>query len=541
MLIDFSEIPNTNQLFIDFINDFEKVKNYYKINFRDEKSYPDFFKKICERDNPNKSKLVSIIKDQYGKFSPSKKTLENIELLKDNNTVAVFTGQQVGILGGPLYTIYKLFTVIKLCEELNSEYSEFNFVPVFWMAGDDHDFDEISSVNLVSKENEIIKLTYSDEHDPEFNRGSVGNLKFENSIQDFKQLVKDNLRETEFSESLFNMIDNVLSTDLSIKTSFFNLIYQILDDTGLIIFNPQDKEVKRLLQPIFSKELIDYKKHTKDLLLVSADLDDSYHAQVKIKPINLFLSDETGRHLIEPVEDEYRLKGKRKRITTEEILDIVEKEPERFSANVLLRPICEDYLFPTGFYIGGPGEISYYAQAIPLYKHYGLQHPIVYPRASSTIVEGNIGKILIKYNLSTKDFLQDSNLLKDIVVSSLSEHNLEDNFNKANEQIIEALEDLAKLLNKVDNNLSSIAESSKSKILHQLEVLKNKSVKAQENKFDSALRQISKAQNLIYPNNNLQERELTILNFVNKYGFDFFDWLYNELNIREFKHQILEI
>ncbi len=138
----------------------------------------------------------------------------------------------------------------------------------------------------------------------------------------------------------------------------------------------------------------------------------AYHAQVKIKPINLFLSDETGRHLIEPVENEYRLKGKRKRITEEEILNIVEKEPERFSANVLLRPICEDYLFPTGFYIGGPGEISYYAQAIPLYKHYGLQHPIVFPRASATIVEGNIGKILIKYNLSTKDFLQDSEFVK---------------------------------------------------------------------------------------------------------------------------------
>lgn len=541
MLIDFSEIPNASDLFLDFINDFEKVKDYYKIDFRDKKSYPDFFNKICERDNPNKERLVKIIKDQYTSFNQSEKTLQNINLLGEDKTIAVFTGQQVGILGGPIYTIYKLFTAIKLCEELKDEFPEYNFVPVFWMAGDDHDFDEISSLNLVSKENDITKLTYSDGHPPEFNRGSVGTLTFENSIQEFKQLVKDNLRETEFSESLFKLIDNVISTELTLNSSFFNLIYQIFDDTGLIIFNPQDKEVKRLLQPIFSKELVDYKKHTKDLLLVSADLDDTYHAQVKIKPINLFLSDETGRHLIEPVENEYRLKGKRKRITEEEILDIVEKEPERFSANVLLRPICEDYIFPTGFYIGGPGEISYYAQAISLYKHYGLQHPIVFPRASATIVEGNIGKILIKYNLSTKDFLQDPYVLKEKVVSSLSEHNLEDNFNQTSEKITEALESLTSLLNKVDNNLSSVAESSKSKISHQLDVLKNKSLKAQENKFDSALRQISKAQNLIYPNNNLQERELTILNFVNKYGFDFFDWLYNELKVQEFKHQILEI
>lgn len=541
MQLDFSEIPNSNRLFLDYMNDFEKVREYYKINFRDTETYTEVFESICERDNPNKSQLVEIIKNQYTGFNPSQKTIQNIELLNDNKTIAVFTGQQVGLLGGPLYTVYKLFTTIKLCEELTESFPEFNFIPVFWMAGDDHDFEEISSVNLVSKENEIIKIVYGDDKEVDFNRGSVGNLKFHNTINDFKSLIKENLRETEFSESLFNMIDNVLVPGMSIKTSFFNLIYQIFDDTGLIIFNPQDKEVKRLLQPIFSKELVDYKKHTKDLLLISADLDDSYHAQVKIKPINLFLSDDTGRHLIEPVENEYRLKGKRKRITEDEILTIVEKEPERFSANVLLRPICEDYLFPTGFYIGGPGEISYYAQAIPLYKHYGLQHPIVYPRASATIVEANIGKILIKYNLSTKDFLQNSDSLKEMVVKSLSEHNLEENFNIANNTITEALETLNALLTKIDNNLNNVAESTKGKIIHQLEVLQNKSIKAQENNFESTLRQVSKAQNLIYPNNNLQERELTILNFVNKYGIDFFDWLYNELNVTEFKHQILEI
>jgi len=290
-----------------------------------------------------------------------------------------------------------------------------------------------------------------------------------------------------------------LSSDLKIKDSFFDLLYQIFDDTGLIIFDPQDYEVKKLLIPIFKKELTNYKSHTKDLLIISGDLDENYHAQVKIKPINLFFSDETGRHLIEPIDDEYRLKGKRKRMSKEEILNTVENHPEKFSANVLLRPICEDYLFPTGFYIGGPGEISYYAQAIPLYSHYNLQHPIIYPRASATILERNIAKILVKYNISTNDFIKGSESLKETVISSLT-------------------------------------DNSKSKMLNQLKVLKEKSLKAQENKFDSSLRQISKAQNLLYPNNNLQERELCIINFVNKYGFDFLDWLYNELDILEFKH-----
>jgi bacillithiol synthase len=541
MLVDFSEIPKSSKLYLDYINDFEKVRNYYTNDFRDENSYREIFANLANRQNPNKSAIVKILKDQYQSFSPSGKTKKNIELLNDNKTIAVFTGQQLGLLGGPLYTIYKIFTVIKLTEYLKTEFSDYNFVPVFWMAGDDHDFEEISSINLISKENELQNIIYADGKEPDYNRGCVGNLKFDKSILEFKNTVQESIRETEFSKDIFSFIDDIFNEDLTIKDSFFKLLFKIFDDTGLVIFNPQDPEVKNLLIPIFKKELIDFKKHTGDLLLTSADLDDHYHAQVKVKPINLFMSDETGRHLIEPVENEYRLKGKRKRITKDEIFDFVENKPEIFSANVLLRPICEDYLFPTGFYIAGPGEISYYAQAMPLYKHYNLQQPIIYPRATATIVEGNIAKILIKYNLSTLDFLMGSDKLKELVIQSLSNYNLEEEFSKTNESIEKSLKSLSDLLGVLDNNLNNVTEATKNKILHQLGVLKNKAMKAHENKFDSALRQISKAQNIIYPNDNLQERELTIVNFINKYGFDFFDWLYNELDVREFKHQILEI
>jgi bacillithiol biosynthesis cysteine-adding enzyme BshC len=541
MLIDFSEIPGTSELFLDYMNDFEKVAKYYKINFRNEAGYSALFEKVTSRENPNKSELVRIINDQYKNFTTSDKTKQNVELLNDEKTIAVFTGQQLGILGGPLYTFYKIFTAVKLSEHLSAKFTKYNFVPVFWMAGDDHDFEEISYVNLVNKENELTKIIYSDGFEPQFNRGSVGDLNFLNSILEFKDKVQSEIRATEFSKNFFELIDNILIPGLSIKDSFFNLVYQIFDDTGLIIFNPQDVEVKKLLRPIFTKEIIDYKKHTKQLLLESAELDESYHAQVKIKPINLFMSDDSGRNLIEPIEDEFRLKGKRKRITKEELLNKIENEPERFSANVLLRPICEDYLFPTGFYIGGPGEISYYAQAIPLYKQFGLQHPIIFPRATATIVEKNIAKIFIKYNLSTKDFFKGNDALKEDLIKSLSDYNLENEFNRAEKSIDEALNKLSASISKVDSNLQNLTESTKGKLLHQLNVLRDKSMKSQEQKFDAALRQISKAQNVIYPNENLQERELTIINFVNKYGFDFFDWLYNELDITEFKHQILEI
>jgi len=270
MLIDFDKIPKTNKLFLDYLNDFEQVKNYYNINFRNENLYEELFEKVSSRGNSNKSNLVSILLNYYEGLKYSDKTKQNIELLNDEKTIAVFTGQQVGLLGGPLYTIYKAFTSIKLAEYLNTKFKEFNFVPIFWMAGDDHDFEEISFINLINKEKELVKITFDDGKGLEINRGPVGDLQFDKNVSEFSNLIKSNIRETEFTSGLTEMIDNVLQDGLSIKESFFRLMYQIFDDTGLIIFDPQQKNVKELLKPIFKKELTDYKIHTKDLLLTSA-------------------------------------------------------------------------------------------------------------------------------------------------------------------------------------------------------------------------------------------------------------------------------
>ena len=538
MNIDFSQIPGMSQLFVDYVNNFEKVKNYYETNFRDENTYEEIFSKISNENGP---KLYDIIKNQYKNQKFSEKTKSNIELIKNENTIAVITGQQLGLMGGPLYTIYKIFTAVKLSEYLNEKFKNYNFIPVFWMAGDDHDFEEISNVKLLNNENEIQTILYNEEIQKEENLGSVGSLKFTEALIEFKQKIFSFLRDTEFRSELNNFADEVLDSNLTIAESFFKFTFKIFDETGLIIFNPQDKEVKKLLVPIFKKELNNFKLHTKDILLTSVDLDENYHSQVKVKPINLFLSDETGRHLIEPADDEFRLKGKRKKITLAEIFNLLDEKPESFSPNVLLRPICEDFLFPTGFYVAGPGEVNYYAQVVPLYKHFNIQHPFVFPRASATIIESNIAKILMKYNLSTQQFFGDFDKMKETTLNSISDNNVEQIFANCSANITNELNQLSNLLESIDKTLIDPTKNTNDKILNQLEILKTKALKLQETKYDATIRQLKKARNSIYPNDNLQERELGILNFINKYGFDFFDWLYNELDIHEYKHQILEL
>lgn len=538
MNIDFSQIPGMSQLFVDYVNNFEKVKNYYETNFRDENTYEEIFSKISNENGP---KLYDIIKNQYKNQKFSEKTKSNIELIKNENTIAVITGQQLGLMGGPLYTIYKIFTAVKLSEYLNEKFKKYNFIPVFWMAGDDHDFEEISNVKLLNNDNEIQTILYNEEIQKEENLGSVGSLKFTEALIEFKQKIFSFLRDTEFISELNNFADEVLDSNLTIAESFFKFAFKIFDETGLIIFNPQDKEVKKLLVPIFKKELNNFKLHTKDILLTSVDLDENYHSQVKVKPINLFLSDETGRHLIEPADDEFRLKGKRKKITLAEIFNLLDEKPESFSPNVLLRPICEDFLFPTGFYVAGPGEVNYYAQVVPLYKHFNIQHPFVFPRASATIIESNIAKILMKYNLSTQQFFGDFDKMKENTLNSISDNNVEQIFANCSANITNELNQLSNLLESIDKTLIDPTKNTNDKILNQLEILKTKALKLQDTKYDATIRQLKKARNSIYPNDNLQERELGILNFINKYGFDFFDWLYNELDIHEYKHQILEL
>jgi bacillithiol biosynthesis cysteine-adding enzyme BshC len=246
--------------------------------------------------------------------------------------------------------------------------------------------------------------------------------------------------------------------------------------------------------------------------------------------------------LIEPTETgEFRLKGKRKKFSKDELLLLLESSPDKFSPNVLLRPICQDYLFPTGFYIGGPAEISYFAQVTPLYKIYGIEEPFLYPRSSATIVEKGVKAILEKNNLSYNDIFLDENELINKIVSASSGLNIDNIFAKTSEEMNLLFEPINKMLKSIDKTLSDLTAKSKIRIEETLNYLKTKATEAETRKYDSTIRQLTKVRNVLYPNNNLQERELNFIYFANKYGMGFTEWIFNELSINKFEHQIIEL
>ncbi|MDP4172613.1 MAG: bacillithiol biosynthesis cysteine-adding enzyme BshC [Bacteroidota bacterium] len=541
MFINFSDLPGQHNLFLDYLYEFDNVRKYYKKNFRDENSFNETIEQLTKKTPSHRERLSEIIKLQYETLTPSRQTLNNIAALKESNTLAIVTGQQLGLYGGPLYSFYKIITAIKLCQFLKQKYDSYSFVPVFWLEGDDHDFDEVRSVNLIDENNDLIRLIYDDELTEETNRGSVGKIKFNKNITELNSELNKVLRNNDYKATLMEKLTSFYKEGKTFKEAFKSLILELFDEYGLVIFDPQDYEVKKLLRPVFRKEIEDFSIHTKDLVKVSADLEEIYHAQVKINPVNLFLSDSDGRFLIEPAETDFRLKGKRKRITKAALLEILENEPERYSANVILRPICQDFLFPTLAYVGGPGEISYFAQIIPMYAKFGITQPIIYPRSSVSLLEKNVLKIIDKYNLSHFDLFSERDPLHEKVIKQQTDIEIDKEFAECMKEMTSTLKNLNKKLSSIDNTLDDAVSKTKEKIEHSLKLLKDRTNEAQKKKYEISIRQINKVSNLLYPNSNLQERELPYIYFAHKYGMDFLKKIYDEISIDSFEHQLIQI
>ncbi|MFZ2322911.1 MAG: bacillithiol biosynthesis cysteine-adding enzyme BshC [Ignavibacteriaceae bacterium] len=542
MFINFSDIPKNQNLFLDYLYEFENVHGYYKHNFRDKENYIPLFKSISESRKDKQLNLSSILKNQYSSLQNiSGKTQRNIESFDNANTIAIVTGQQLGILGGPLYTIYKIITTIRLANQFTERYDDFKFVPVFWLEGDDHDFNEVRSINLFDNENQVLNVAYKEEINDDDAKQSVGNINFDEALNDFLNKFESSLRDSDFKNELVVKLKECYQVGKSFKQSFKELLFWLFDEYGLILFDPQDPEVKSLLKPIFKKEVNDFNIHTQKLIQVSAKLEEDYHAQVKVKPVNLFYHTDDGRYSIEPVEEIFKLRRKRKQFTKDEILAEIENSPQLFSPNVLLRPICQDYLLPTGFYIAGPSEIAYFAQITPLYDFYKIVTPIIYPRSSVTLLEKNIAAALDKYDLTMTDIFLGLDELKEKVIAGLSENNIEKTFEESLHEIDLTFDKLKENLFAIDKTLVDASLRYRERVVSAINELKSKAVKAQETKHETTVRQLTRMSNLLYPLGNLQEREINFIYFYNKYGRDLIKKIFDDISVNEFEHQVITL
>jgi len=541
MYINFSDIPGHQNLFLDYLYEFENVADFYSNDFRNKDNYLKIFKNISENRRNLSPNISEILIRQYSNFDPSDLTQENINKLSDKKTLTIVTGQQLGILGGPLYTFYKLITTIKLSRFLSERYNDYNFIPVFWLEADDHDFNEVRAIKIIDEGNSLLTIGYKEQFEEDDLKQSVGLINLDASINDFFEKLNNSIKTTDFKPIIFDRLKSIYKEGVSFKEAFKKLLFNYFDEYGLVIFDPQDVEVKKLLKPVFKKEITDFRTNTEKLVHTSATLEELYHAQVKVKPVNLFLRVDEGRYSIEPVDNEYRLRRKRKSFTQEQLLELLENEPNKFSPNVLLRPICQDYLFPTAFYIAGPSEIAYFAQLKPLYELYDIVQPIIYPRSSVTILENSIANSLEKHSVSINELFIDVESIKKKIINSVEESSVDEMFEGITNQIESTFDQLKEKLIDLDKTIADSSNRYRDKILSSVDELKSKAEKAQQKKYEVTLRQIDRAAVHLFPNSNLQEREINFIYFANKYGEDFLKKIFDELQINKFEHQVIKL
>ncbi|MEO8167965.1 MAG: bacillithiol biosynthesis cysteine-adding enzyme BshC, partial [bacterium] len=515
--IDYRQLPPSSggfsQLFFDYLYDFKEVKKFFRFNFRENSSYEEMLKLLTER-QIDRVALTRVLREQNTAFGSPEKTLKNITLLENPKTFAVVTGQQVGLFGGPLYTLFKSITAIKLAEKLKAKFPAYDFVPVFWMEGEDHDFAEMNNVGVFDSEGKPGPVQYlHGEEMPEHNLGPIGELQFDGSLdQTYKQL-EGFLQQTEFTPTVLSELKSAYATGKTFNQSFAAWMNMLFADYGLVFLSPNNPELKKLLTPLFEKEIREFPRTTQIVIAQSAELEERYHAQVKPKSLNLFMFHKGGRYLIQPRESEkdFSLKGTRHFIQPEELLRIAREQPELLSANVILRPIAQDMLLPTIAYIAGPSEVAYHAQLKPVYEYFGVAQPIVYPRASASFVEERLLRSMEKYGLDIVDFLDDPNIITSKVSEQISSIKLTEMFGNANSTIRSTLNEMKFGLKEIDPTLIAALENVQSKIDNNMSVLMEKSNAAQKRRNDVAVRQIEKSAHSLLPNGTLQEREISPL------------------------------
>ena len=538
MDIPYSKLPGYNQLFIDYINDYNAVSQFYEYNYNDINSFRQSIEERHQIYKIDRNKITNILTDQNKSFNSSVKAFENISKLKSDNTFAIVTGQQIGLLTGNYYTIIKAINAIQLSDFLSEKLPEYNFVPVFWLECDDHDFLEINNINIFDKNNNIVNLKYFEKGiEKEKYNQPVGTIIADETIELLINDIFNNLLPTEFSDELSEYSKRIYKNGLDLKTSFGRFLNFVLKDSGLILLDPTDKEIKKMLLPVFEKELNTFPQSCELMIDISDKLELRYEPQIKPKPVNLFYLYENGRYLIEPTSgNSFSLKNTRQKFDKEYIMDNLYSHPENFSPNVALRPVCEDYILPTAAYIGGPSEVSYFAQLKHLYRFFNNKMPVIFPRTSVTVIENRIQNFLLKYDISFEQ-LFDEHLATNKIMKSLNTVDVEDIFSAFAGSFNGLVYETGNSIRNIDKNIEILFRNKSAKFIESLDNVKKKLSDTQIAQNENTIKKLKSIISNVYPDNYFQERYINIVYFINKYGNNIINTLNKNINLFAKGHQ----
>jgi bacillithiol synthase len=523
--LPFSSIPHTTRLFQDYLHNFDRVKQFYARPPLRHDWWADETRKI-EYPAERRQAVASILERQNRAFGAGETTMVNIERLRDG-AAAVVTGQQVGLFGGPTFCVLKALTAVMTAEKAGA-------VPMFWLATEDHDLEEINTVNLVAGDH-LQKFTVNVPH----REGApVGTIEFTDEITAATQQVEALFGKSEISE----LLAASYRKGETFGTAFARFYTKVFSEMGVVFLNPLDPEFHRIVQPVFRATLEKSEEINQALVARNHELETAgYDAQVKVTPSHTlcFYFEDGARTPVRHQGGEFFI-GKRK-LSADELLKETERCPELFSANVLLRPIMQDYLLPTLCYIGGPAEIAYFAQIEVVYRKLASRVTPILPRIFATLVEPRIAKLLDRYQMSLTDLFNSPEKTRDIVAGKALPDSILKSFDQAAEHVEKALALIQGPLEKLDKTLIDAAENAGSKMRYQLQGVRDKAARAEARKNTEVMRHADELITALYPNKDLQEREVGAVYFLLKYGQSVLDQIKAGVRSDSGEHQVVRL
>ncbi len=538
--LPFERIPHQSRLFLDYLKDPVALRKFYPSAVRFHHELQQRVPDVLAAHRVDRNQVADALAAMKQRWGASRETLDNINLLRDEDCIAVVSGQQAGLFTGPLYTIYKALSAVKLAGCLRQRNTK--AVSVFWMAAEDHDFVEVAKAEFIGRDCQLKQVEVSTDLHREGQ--PVGRVVLDESITAAVNQLFELLPNSEFADDMKLLVQNAWQPGRGYAESFATMMTSLLGRYGLIFLDPLDPEMKKLAAPLYSEAVRQAPQIATAIEQRSRELETAgYHAQVlaSANSFPLFLHDEQGarRALVRTENGKYQTKDTEDEYTLDELAQLALDEPQRFSPNVTLRAVVQDYLLPTIAYYGGAAEIAYFAQTAEVYRVLERPATPILPRSSLTMIERHTGRVLERYDLTLADFFEGLEPVTKRVVEEHLGAGTARSFTSAEENIHNELDHLKKELQAIDPTLADALETGRKKINYQLEGLRTRFIRAQMTRDEAAHRQLQRAADQLYPNKDLQERHINVTSLLSRHGTYVIEWIYNAINLGSNEHQVV--
>ena len=523
--IPFRKTGYFSNLICDYLDENDDLKEFY-----DQFPSIEGFKKQIEIKHgfsgDKRSNLVNALNVQYDALKISRQTRENINAFNSENTFSITTGHQLNIFTGPLYFLYKIVSTIQMTKRLKEEFPQNHFVPVYWMATEDHDFEEINFFNF--KES---KLSWNIE-----SKGAVGRLRtkeFESLAAKFGELLGNSTN----AGFLKNLFENAYLKHENLTQATRYLVNELFGAYGLVILDGDDKLLKGQFTEVMTKEVLDNTAISR-VASTSDALAKEYHVQVNPRPINLFYLKEGLRERILFENETFQINNTELRFTKSEIIDEIQNFPERFSPNVIVRPLYQEFILPNLAYIGGGGELAYWFQLKKYFQEVEIPFPIVLLRNSAVFVSSKQLLKLNKLNISINEMFLKQPVLIDKKVKEVSEVDID--FSVQRKHLMDQFQGLKELAKRTDRSFMGAVLAQEKKQLNGLNNLEKRLLKAQKRKLVDEVQRITKLQNELFPKNSLEERTRNFSELYLELGEELIPTIFNSLDPLKHQFTIIE-